>query len=263
VRRAAELFFQPLHEARLPDPGLAADQYDLSLAFLGELPAVAQQLLLLLASDEAREPACDGGGVDAPAHTARLNGTVECERLGQSRKGLHPAFLDDEETRHETVGRRRHEDAAGLGRGLHARRHVRHLAESERLRSGAVAYGSNDYRAGMDAHSGCESAPLGGDTARSVDQLEARTHGALGRVIHGVGPPEVGEEPVAEVLRHVAAVSSDDRVRGPLVGRQHRAPVLGVEARRDLGRAHEITEHDREWAALAGLALLRCAGGVS
>ena len=42
VRGRAELLFQLLHEPGLADPGLAGDQHDLTLAFLRELPAVAQ-----------------------------------------------------------------------------------------------------------------------------------------------------------------------------------------------------------------------------
>src|SRR6184192_3769195 len=63
---------------------------------------------------------------------------------------------------------------------------------------------------------------------------EACAHGTLGVVAVGLRPAEVGEEPVAEVLRHVAAEAPDDLGGALLVRLHHFAPLLGIEARREL-----------------------------
>ena len=88
-----------------------------------------------------------------------------------------------------------------------------------------------------------------------LDEREARVHGALGRVVEGARPAEVGEEPVAQVLRHVAPEALDRLVRPRLVAAHQRAIVLGVEAPRELGRAHQVAEEHGELAALAFAAL--------
>ena len=58
---------------------------------------------------------------------------------------------------------------------------------------------------------------------------------------------------VAQVLRHVAPEARDHCACGALVGARGGAPVLRVEARRDLGGAHHVAEQHRELAALPRL----------
>src|SRR5207247_1670945 len=71
-------------------------------------------------------------------------------------------------------------------------------------------------------------------------------HGALGVVAVGLRPAEVGEEPVAEVLRHVAAEAPDDLGGALLVRLHHFAPLLGIEVRRELRRAYQLAAQHGE-----------------
>ena len=72
----------------------------------------------------------------------------------------------------------------------------------------------------------------------------------LGIVLVRLGPAEIGEHPVAHELGDVALPAQHlarDRI---LVGAQDLAHLLGIEPRREHGRADEVDEHDRELAAL-------------
>ena len=59
-----------------------------------------------------------------------------------------------------------------------------------------------------------------------------------------------GVEP-AEILRHMASVTGDHLARARAIRPQHVRPVLGIEPRRELHRADEVAEEDRQLAALA------------
>jgi hypothetical protein len=83
-----------------------------------------------------------------------------------------------------------------------------------------------------------------------VHDLEPRVHGAPGIVLVGERIPEVHEQTVAQVLRHMP-LEAVDRVGADLVvGADDLAQLLGVEVARELGEAHEVAEHDRELPAL-------------
>ena len=63
---------------------------------------------------------------------------------------------------------------------------------------------------------------------------------------------EEAHQPVAELFGNVAA-HLRHRCRGEVeIGGDKIAPLLGVEPRRDRGRAYEIAEHDGQITALAG-----------
>jgi hypothetical protein len=62
-----------------------------------------------------------------------------------------------------------------------------------------------------------------------VEDREPRPNGPLGVVLARVGPTEVDEEAVAELLRDVATPALDGVACGLLVLCHHVAPLLGVE----------------------------------
>ena len=86
---------------------------------------------------------------------------------------------------------------------------------------------------------------------RHLHEPERRPRGELGRVVVGLRPAEVDQYPVAEILRHVASVAGDHLARARPIRPQHVRPVLGIEPRRELHRADEVAEEDRQLAALA------------
>jgi hypothetical protein len=68
----------------------------------------------------------------------------------------------------------------------------------------------------------------------------------------GARIPEVGEQAVALVLRHVAAEACDEPGRALVIAANDLEVVLGVEPARQLGRADEVAEERRELTPLAG-----------
>ena len=96
------------------------------------------------------------------------------------------------------------------------------------------------------------------------DRLDDNQRGSdspLGLVLVRFGPTEVGEHPVAHVLRDVP-LEVDYLARDhSLVSADDLTHLLGIEPPRESGRAHEIDEHHCELAAL-GLGSRRCCLGI-
>ena len=64
----------------------------------------------------------------------------------------------------------------------------------------------------------------------------------------GLGIAEIGQHPVAHVLGDEAAGLGDEIGAAAVVCADDLAHILGVEARRERGRADEIAEHHRQLA---------------
>ena len=76
-------------------------------------------------------------------------------------------------------------------------------------------------------------------------------HRALGVVLMGLRIAEIGEHAVAHVFGDEAAVAlRSTSAQHVVIGRDDLSHVLGVEPRRQRGRADEVAEHHRELAAL-------------
>ena len=69
-----------------------------------------------------------------------------------------------------------------------------------------------------------------GSASDLVDQTEAGAHGALGIVLVQRRHAEDGDDGVADVLLHGAAVGLDDAPCGRVVAAQHAVHDLGVVA---------------------------------
>jgi hypothetical protein len=63
---------------------------------------------------------------------------------------------------------------------------------------------------------------------------------------------EQRKQPIAELFGHMAAHAHHLRRGSIKIGANEVAPLLGIELRRNAGRTHQIAEHHREIAALAG-----------
>ena len=84
-----------------------------------------------------------------------------------------------------------------------------------------------------------------------VEDREPRPNRALRVVFARIGPAEVDEQSIAEVLGDVAAPALDCGACGLLVLSDDVAPLLGVELLRERGRADQVAEENRELPALA------------
>ena len=79
----------------------------------------------------------------------------------------------------------------------------------------------------------------------------------------GMGVAEIGQYPVAHVPGDKTTSSGDEIAAAAVVRADDLVHVLGVELRRERGRADEVAEHDRELTALGGVQWARRGGGRS
>ena len=104
--------------------------------------------------------------------------------------------------------------------------------------------------------------PAGVSSPRQrLDQREPGPDRPLGLVLVRLRPAEIGEHAVAHVLGDVTRPALDHLGAAFLIGADHLAHVLGIEPRRQRGRADQIAEHHRQLAAL-GCRVARGAASV-
>ena len=82
-----------------------------------------------------------------------------------------------------------------------------------------------------------------------LDQLQRRAHRPLGIVLVRDRPAEVGEHAIAQVLGDMAFEAADHLRARCLISAHDFTQVLGVEPRRQRGRADQIAEQHRQLAA--------------
>ena len=149
-----------------------------------------------------------------------------------------------------TLHARGDQDGARLGQRLHPRGNVGDIAIN-------LAARIEDGGAGFKADAGDELR-LGRTRILAIEVGQGaldRQRGAcraLGIVLVRQRIAEQTHQPVAELLRDVAAHFGDRSGSGVEIGTHEVAPFLGIELRGDRGRAHQIAEHHREIAALTG-----------
>ena len=246
VRRVAQPGVKFLDQARLAEARLADDQHQLPVALPRPLPAPHQHGDFLVATDERREMALPR----AASAAARPHEPEQRHRLGHAFECLAAALLGDEQAGDLALHPRRDHDRARLGQRLHPRRDVGRVAVN-------LARRIDHYRAGFDADAGGErrlaragvlAVQLG---ERALDR-ERRPRRALGIVLLRHRIAEQRHQPVAELLGDMAAHLRHRRRGGIEIGADQIAPLLGIEPCGNAGRIHQIAEHHREIAALAG-----------
>ncbi len=252
---ARDAFTQRFHQPRLSNPCFPLNQYRLSVPLFARLPGAQQQAQLFLAADERRLGAnafCFIAAADVPlAHDA-----PGPHRIRDALERMDAEIVVLEERAQQLMRRRRYHDLAGSGQALQSGRQVRCLAHHGGFFGCPFADDvADDHRSGGDAdarlqHHGVWFADTGTQGLHGCDDLEPRSRRALGVVLVGLGVAEIGEHAVAHVARHVSVEMFDSRLAGVLIGAIDVAKVLGVESLRQLGRAHEITEHHRQLPVL-------------
>ena len=241
-------------QASLADPRLRRHEDRLSRSFLGLIPAALDQTQLAFTPHERRKPGCHEG-FGASRFVFFRKHAVERHRLSHALQRLRPAVLDREHPGYEAQRRVADHHGVGLGRAFEAGRDVRGVAEGERLALRAASHLAHHDGAGVDADPrGKTDAVLAVErvvhgTERRQD-FEPRPDRTLSVVLVRLRVAEVDEQPVAQVLRDVTLVALDDRGGGFLIGAHDSAQILGVEALGEIGRAHQVAEHDCELPSL-------------
>ena len=246
----AHLRPQPLHQGRLANARLTADEDDLPQPGFALVPAAAQQPAFLLPPHQHRH--CGrhkllvrAGGRQQATHTADRHGLCDpVERVRpqvfQGKSALHQAGRHG--TNHHRVRR---------GEVLEPGRNVGRFPERQVLVPPAPTHHPHHDRAGVDAEPHgeldtvlCRQAGIqGGD---GLDNAQAGVHRAPGLVFMGRGVAKIDQQPIAEILGDMTLVVLDDLGRGLLVGAHHGAQVFGVELAGELRGAHQVTEQHRE-----------------
>jgi hypothetical protein len=126
------------------------------------------------------------------------------------------------------------DDRPGLGQGLKAGCKVRRLPDHSVLPQRTLAAKVADHHhASRDANANCER--FGGarlESRNCGDDIEPRPHGSLGIVFVREGIAEIGQYPVASELGEEAVIGSRDTGAGGVIGIDHGAHVLRIEAGR-------------------------------
>ena len=251
---AGQAITQLVDEARLPDARLPEHEYVLSLALDHARPALEQRAQLRFPTHEGREP--PRRDLESAAHPAGLHDAMARDRIGDALQPLEAQLLDHEETGRQRVGRLADHHGVRRGDVLDPGREVRRLPQHQRLGTARRVGGRHHHDAGVDADADGQLA-IGGQRrvppAYRVDDVEPGADRPLRVVLPRPRIAEVRHHPVALILRHLTAVTHDDRGHGFLVRAQHLPPVLDVHASGERGRLDEITEEHGELPALAFL----------
>ena len=245
VGHRRQVLVQLVDEARFSDPRLAEDDDGLPLAVRRPLPAIDERSNLDVAPDEARQVSRRDG--EPAAYPARLHDAVERHRLAHAFQLLRPTVLDHEQPADQALRRGGAHHRVGVGGALDPCRDVRRVPEHRTTVP-------DDDRPGVHPDPHGERRP--GREGRiqrphRVENRETRTDRSFGVVLPRGRPAKVHEEPVAEVLRHVAAEARHRGGGRPMVRLDHVAPLLGVELLRQRRRADQVAEQHGELAALA------------
>ena len=250
VRFGGDALRQHRSQSRLADAGLADQHHHPALAGLGLPPAALQQRQFFVAANERRQVA------PMPRLEAALGPALAQYSRGHHRRA-QALELDGTEIRvlEQPAGQppraRRDHHRAGLGQRLQPRRKVRRLADHRLfLRRAPADQIPDDHQAGGDPNPHLQWRRRDGvERGHLLDQLQRRTHPALGIMLVGPRIAEIGQHPVAHVLGDKPAAALDDRGAAAVIGADDRAQVFRIEPRRQRGRADEIAKHHRQLPA--------------
>jgi hypothetical protein len=246
VRLARDLGDELSGEPRLADAALAREQDDLARTTPGRAQPVAQQGTLRRPADEVGDPAARRlepafGYGDALDHEG-------LDRLGKALCRLPAEIGQPEQIADQAAGGAGEDDLPGLRQSLQACGEVGGLADHRLLLRRALADQIPDHdKPGGNADAGGKRFGSTGLQARHRRcYFEPRPHRALGVVLVRLRIAEIGQYPVAHVFGDKIVIARDDTGNGVLIGADLLAQFLGVEPRRQRGRADEIAKHHRQ-----------------
>ncbi|HVI61841.1 MAG TPA: hypothetical protein VM910_04490 [Bradyrhizobium sp.] len=175
-----------------------------------------------------------------------------------------------EEIAEQPAGGGGDDDRSGLSQGLKAGCKVRRLSDHRVLAQRTLAAEVADHHdAARDANADRErfrGARL--ELSNGGDDIEPRPHGSLGIVFVRDWIAEISQYPVAPELGEEAVIGSRDTGAGGVIGIDHSAHVLRIEAGRQRRRANQIADHHGEVTAFGlvtrhrfGRCFSRCRSG--
>ena len=249
-----------MHEPGLADPRLAGEVHHHALCGARALPGTPEGRHLLDAVDEwgARPPRL---AFRSRRRTVRGQHSEHAHRAGYAFQLLRAEVLGLETLRHERERRTRHHDRAGRRDGLNPGCDVQRVADG----SIAAHFPGHDHpRVNADSH-------LQSDPERVVQSLVERIdlvqdvqrgpHGAIGVVLVRTWISEIGDNPVALILGHVAVEAENRSRAGFVITTEQITEVLWVELLRERGRAHQVGEQNSEMATPRNARLSRVRRG--
>ena len=247
VRLAANLLVECSRETRFTDPGLAREQHHLALTSFGPLPPTQQQLDFLFAADKRRE----GGGVQ------RLKSAVDCafahyspgaHRLREALSLNSAEILVLEETAAQPARTRRNDNTVWRSERLQPRGQIWCFTDNATLPhvTGADQITDN-HKPGGDADAGPQSLRYLEPPDR-LNQRKTSPNRTLGTVFLRARVPEIGEYPVAHVVRDEPLEAGDHLCCAFMIGANNFPQILGIKARRKRGRSYKIAKQHSEFA---------------
>ena len=220
-----------------PSPALARAQRRNSRSISSSRPTSRAQRR----SAQRLEPARDG------ARTQHLPGR---HRPGDALHldGAEIAVL--EEIADQPARARGDDDRVRLGQGLQPGGEVRRLTDDRLfLRRAFADQIADDHQPGGDPDARLELGGFDIEATDSVDHAQPRPDRPLGIVLMRPRVAEINQNTVAHVFRDKAVEARDDLGDGAVIGGDDLAQILGIEPRRERGRADEIAEHHRQLPA--------------
>ena len=237
----------------------------MALAVLDLLPAAQQQGDLLVTADQRRQ-ARRLARLEAPFGLTLAFDPPGGQRF---REALEPPWAEVVELEHaaeQPARRLADHHAAGRRERLQSRREIGRLADHGFFARRAFADQLADHdQAGRDADPRRQGARRRRVELRdATGQLQSRSYRPLGLIFMRHRPAEVRQHAVAHVLGDVAVPAPDHPGATILIRADHPAHVLGIEPRRERGRADQIDEHHgqlpplgaggwRRWNCLIGI----------
>src|SRR4029450_1894926 len=214
-----------------------------------------EQSELALAARDAREaarPAALQAARDPPR-------TSQLEHAHENACPLETVFAAVEEvekTRCEARGLLGHSDAAWWRQLLHPGGEPDDVSLRGVVHAQVVADPPHDDLAGVQAHPPRELEPAlaphaFGERAELARQIQGGRAGALRVVLVGDGGAEERHDAVAGVLVDGSLVSVNATRKDPEQAIEQAMPILGIDALRELHRAHDVGEEDGDQLALA------------
>ena len=258
MRLDAEALFQLRGDARLADSGFAGDQHNLAVACLGARPTPQQQVDLLVAADQGHqrrsvqslEAACDGTRTQyLPCRHRRGDALqfdgAEIAVLEQMRR---PAGVCSQRSRQYSGSANACRRAARLGVSPTT---VCSCADPAPIRSPTT---TSPVAIPTRA---CSFAGFDIEAADRVDCAQPCSHRPLGVVLMRLRIAEIDQHAVAHVPGNEAVEPRDHLGDRTMICRDHLTQILGVQPRREWGRADQVAEHHGQLPAL-GVGWRRC-----
>ena len=255
VRFAGEAFQQRRREPRFADAGLAGEQHHLAFAALRPGPAPQQQFEFFFPPDQ-RGQAARVQRLEAAFRRTRPQRRPGPRRPGDALEVLAPRGPASSNRLPSSL-RVPSAMTTVSGSAIACRRAARFGVSPTTPRSCAspdpMRSPTTTSPVAIPTRTCKRRAGRGDELRRRLDDGEPGLHGALGVMFVGLGIAEIGEHAVAHVLGDETAVALDQLRAAAMIGADDPAHVLGIEPRRQRGRADEVAEHHGELAALGGV----------